>query len=308
MPDPEWNAEHGKWLQKRWDGGQQRYYWKHHDATTNDWVFFAWCPLRPDSGVFPGAQATQGVNIAAVACSNETTPSSNGAIAAPQQEQSILPRGLGRDIHGLGTSGNRRVDPSFSVRHRSFFVEGRVFSVIMNETAGSTTAATDYNTSRSLNPVIYEDNWVYTNVRRFVVVRPRREFCFACPIFTYGGRATTKHGVHAREHAIVYTSGYSPQLLPGEAGITKTSICVVMTDNNPALNEASRIYFGIHHPIQYNVKVKEIGYVHPEWIPHLIGNWKEEDGGDGSQQEPEVTASAHQDYDESGYPGHYRRY
>jgi hypothetical protein len=52
----------------------------------------------------------------------------------------------------------------------------------MNETAGSTAAtprATDYNTSNSFNEVKYQDNLVYTNVRRFVVVRQKREFCFA---------------------------------------------------------------------------------------------------------------------------------
>lgn len=154
-----------------------------------------------------------------------------------------------------------------------------MFAIIMNETAGSTT---DYNTSRSINEVKYEGNYVYTNVRRFIVVRQKREFCFACPIFTYSGKATTKYGVHAREHAIAYTSGYSPQPLAGEYGITKTSIGIIMTQNNPALNAASRIYFGIHHPIQYNVKVKEIGYVQPDHVPYLIGNWKEEDGGVGS--------------------------
>jgi len=57
------------------------------------------------------------------------------------------------------------------------------------------------------------------------------------------------------------------------------------------LDVASRIYFGIHHPIQYNVKVKEIGNVPPHAIPALIGNWQEEQGGD-SRQSTEVTATA----------------
>jgi len=53
----------------------------------------------------------------------------------------------------------------------------------MNETAGSSgfykQSATDYNSSTSINKVKYEDNYVYTNVRRFVVVRQKQEFCYA---------------------------------------------------------------------------------------------------------------------------------
>jgi hypothetical protein len=170
----------------------------------------------------------------------------------------------------------------------------------MNETAGSasrTPHAVDYNTSHSFNAVKYEDNIVYTNVRRFVVVRTKREFCFACPIFTYMGRATTKPGVKANEHGIVYSYGQKPQLLPHEGGITKPSLPVIMSDNNSILDKASRIYYGIHHPIQYNVKVKDIGYVLQQLIPTLIGNWREEDENDTQQESADTQAA--EDSDES---------
>jgi hypothetical protein len=186
------------------------------------------------------------------------------------------------------------IDPSFYVRNKDFFFEGRVFAVIMNETAGTPHRApnpVDYNTSHSLNAVKYKDNIVYTNVRRFVVVRTKREFCFACPIFTYSGRATTKPGVKAVEHGIVYTWGRQPELLLGESGITKPPLPVVMVESQQVLNRASRIYYGIHHPIQYNVKVKDIGYIPRDSIPKLIGNWREEDDRD-TQQDYTVTQSA----------------
>jgi hypothetical protein len=210
-----------------------------------------------------------------------------------------LPRGRGDDIRGAYQHGSpsslhyELIDPSFYVRSKPFFHEGKVFSVIMNETAGSTAAtpyATDYNTSRSINAVKYQDNWVHTNVRRFVVVRQKREFCFACPIYTYSGRGTTKHGVQASEHGIAYSSGSQPTLLPGEFGITKVSLPVIMTPGERFLDTASRIYYGIHHPIQYNVKVKDVGHVVPELVYKLIDNWKEEDGG--TQQSQTVTAHA----------------
>jgi hypothetical protein len=77
-----------------------------------------------------------------------------------------------------------------------------------------------------------------------------------------------------------------PELLPGEGGLTKSSLSVVISDGVPSLDKASRIYYGIHHPIQYNVKVKESGY-----IPALIGIWKAEDIKD-TEQEAYVTANA----------------
>ena len=111
------------------------------------------------------------------------------------------------------------------------------------------------------------------------------------PIFTYSGRGTLKRGVRAGEHGIIHSWGHSPQLLEGESGITKASISVVMAEGVESLPAASRIYYGIHHPIQYNVKVKEIGYVPPKEVPTLIGNWKDEDDGD-SRQQSEVTQTA----------------
>lgn len=202
-------------------------------------------------------------------------------------QRRTLPRGRGENIEGTyrgpDTLHYELVDQSYFVRSADFFSEGRVFAVIMNETAGSTTKPTDYNTSRSINAVVYQDNYVHTQTRRFVVVRHRPEFCFACPIFTYSGQATTKRGVRAGEHGVAYSWGNSPQLLQGESGITKSSIGVVMTANAPNLDPASRIYYGIHHPIQYNVKVKEIGYVPANHLPTLIGNWREEDENEMQQ-------------------------
>jgi hypothetical protein len=102
------------------------------------------------------------------------------------------------------------------------------------------------------------------------------------PIYTYSGRGTTKHGVQASDHGIVYSYGTQATLLPGEFGITKPSLQVVMAQGEKDLHVASRIYYGIHHPIQYNVKVKDIGYVVPDQVHILIANWK--DDGTGAEQ------------------------
>lgn len=81
----------------------------------------------------------------------------------------------------------------------------------------------------------------------------------------------------------MYTHGYTPQLLDGECGITKAPVAVALEDGIPPLSVASRIYYGIHHPIQYNVKVKNIGCIIDDDLSVLFGNWREEPEAETSQ-------------------------
>lgn len=101
---------------------------------------------------------------------------------------------------------------------------------------------------------------------------------FCSPIFTYGNQATKKRGVVPDEHAIVYSMGNVPQLLTGEKNMSKEPIAVMMADGIPPLSVASRIYFAIHHPVQYNVKAKDLGMVHPEYITRLLNHWGDVSG------------------------------
>jgi hypothetical protein len=105
---------------------------------------------------------------------------------------------------------------------------------------------------------------------------PRLLIHMHSPVFTYGGQATTKPGVRASEHAIVYTSGYAPTAQPAETGMTKDPIPVDAPNNVAVLSAHSRINFGIHQPIQYNVKVKDLGMVPRNYIQNLVGYWQEE--------------------------------
>jgi hypothetical protein len=180
-----------------------------------------------------------------------------------------------------------------------------VFAILFSEAAGANAlnAVTDYNTA--LSKVRY-DEFVHSQVRRFIVVRRKREFCYAMyvkcfvlyiplihasPIFTYKGQGTKKFGVVPNEHAIAYSYGSSPQLLPGEQMLVKTDIPIVMNSGEKDLAPASRIYFGIHHPIQFNVKVKDLGYVHTDWMATFLGYWNQENGSD-TRQAADVTDEA----------------
>ncbi|KAF2114163.1 hypothetical protein BDV96DRAFT_495262 [Lophiotrema nucula] len=170
-----------------------------------------------------------------------------------------------------------------------------MFSVLFTEPAGETANPTAYNDSFS---TVKYGGRVHTQIRRFISVRCRREFCFACPVFTYGGKATLKRGVYPNEHAIAYSDGSAPTLLRGESGLKSKPICIVNLEGLPPLNQASRIYFGIHHPIQYNVKVKDLGDVHPQSIRYLRGYFNEEERRQGGTMQDIAVTNDQGDEDE----------
>jgi hypothetical protein len=136
---------------------------------------------------------------------------------------------------------------------------------------------------------------VYTQIRRFVVVKvPRKKhfvyawlvptlLCYtSCtdtisPISTYSSRGTAKPGVDPKEHAIVYMSGTLPTYLPGESSSSmREPIEVVPTNGRETLDRASRLRFGKTFPIEWNVKVKDVGRIAPSHMSKLIQYWKEE--------------------------------
>jgi hypothetical protein len=277
---PEWNIEFQRYLYTFRDEQYGRDYWKHY-VEGEGWVFFDWVPV--DWVPVPPIHRADSM-IAA-------TPSGAGPFGYGQTSN-----GRGEFIRGsynpqypqnpqLNTHVEQ-LDSSFYVRASSFFEEGRVFSVLFSENAGANALnpMADYNTN--LSKVKYNE-YVHTQVRRFIVTKRKREFCFAVPIFSYGNKGTTKRGVEPNEHAIAYSLGKDPQLVYGELPLVKAPIPIVMDQYADALAPASRIYFAIHHPIQYNVKVKSLGYVHPDYLPTFLGYWYQENHD--SKQEFDIT-------------------
>ncbi|KAI4659355.1 uncharacterized protein J4E78_005782 [Alternaria triticimaculans] len=171
-----------------------------------------------------------------------------------------------------------------------------VFSVLFSEATGGDAVnvlqkvnnATDYNDSVS---IVKYGEMVHTQVRRFIVVKHKREFCFAVPILTYQGQGTKKV-VSPGKHAIAYSHGYDPRLLPDERPLAKHAICIVMNNGENPLVAASRIYFGVHHPVQYNVKVKDLGIVHQDWLPTFIGYWHMETLSDTQKSDDSTEKAA----------------
>ncbi|KAH7378343.1 hypothetical protein BKA66DRAFT_467089 [Pyrenochaeta sp. MPI-SDFR-AT-0127] len=269
------------------DVSSGRYYWLHWKD--GQWQFFDWVPDRRDSVQYtPGASSS--------AAFPHPHFQSHGQDRASNQVPTQARVRVGNTLQGTSDQHSQStyesLDASYFVRKGDYFKEGVVFAVLFTEAAGQTAlnAVTDYNTA--LSRVRYNE-WAHTQVRRFVIVRRRREFCFAVPIFTYSGQGTKKEGVVPDEHSIAYSYGSSPQLLHGETKSSKHDICIVMNSGEPHLSRASRIYFGIHHPIQFNLKVKDLGYVHPNWMPAFLGYWNMENGNStGTQQAPDVSENA----------------
>lgn len=73
--------------------------------------------------------------------------------------------------------------------------------------------------------------------------------------------------------------------------MTMQPICIDNAPNMGPLNPASRIYFGIHHPIQYNVKVQHVGDVQSSHLLNVRRYWNLMNLA-GSSQAQEVTAEA----------------
>ena len=97
---------------------------------------------------------------------------------------------------------------------------------------------------------------------------------FARPIMSYGNRGTTKPGVHAGDHAIIYTSS-DPVWMAGETGMTKAPIKVVPNGPQHKLDSTSRLNYAKVYTVECNVKVWFIGRVHQDWEWYLSAGYNE---------------------------------
>ncbi|KAF2138947.1 uncharacterized protein K452DRAFT_320603 [Aplosporella prunicola CBS 121167] len=164
------------------------------------------------------------------------------------------------------------LDSSYQIQPnaRQFFKQGRMFAILFSEPMGETAPP---NLARDNVTVVIYGGHVYTDIRRFVVVKEKRGFCYACPVSTYKRRGTTKPGVDANAHAIVYCTNSRPYYLLGENRMTKEPIAIEPANSSVTLEPESRINFGLHHPIQHNVKVKDLGRVCAQDMGRLIAYW-----------------------------------
>lgn len=146
---------------------------------------------------------------------------------------------------------------------RKFFVEGRVFFILWAEPAGESTV-----TAREESLGRYGQR-IFSKVRRFVVIRESSNFCVCLGIWSLRDQGVAKNGVKKSDFSIIYTSKTPPEPksrerpVEGEAGMRPFPIRVSPDDPSDKLSEMSRLDYSKPYTVHHNVKVRNLGVVHP---------------------------------------------
>lgn len=93
------------------------------------------------------------------------------------------------------------------------------------------------------------------------------------PILTYGKQGTAKNGVKPDDHAIIYTSGQPPDLLPNEPALHKNPIRVVPESRRVKLAPESRVNYSKLYTVEHNVKVCFIGKIALDSEGHFFADF-----------------------------------
>lgn len=188
----------------------------------------------------------------------------------PDNDPSIKGPATGADFETLDRRFERR-DPN---KAGKFFKVGRVFAIITHSDHGN---PDDGNTSPKWT-TRKGDLVIYSHVNRFAVVREGHGFCWAVPINTYEGRATTKPGFNERDrqaHAIIHDTQRQPQAVRGEGELGKRPISIVKSETAEVLHPASRINFQKVSSIEHNVRAMSVGKVSEASIGDFERYWKQ---------------------------------
>jgi hypothetical protein len=99
----------------------------------------------------------------------------------------------------------------------------------------------------------------------------------ARPILTYGGQGTLKHGVHAEDHALIYTlepgQKKPPPLLQYESPLSKRPIRVEPISQAHKLDPASRLNYAKLYTVEHNVKVFFVGRVAKHYEQQVVTDY-----------------------------------
>jgi hypothetical protein len=94
------------------------------------------------------------------------------------------------------------------------------------------------------------------------------------PINTYSGQGVTKRGFIKSDreaHAVIHMSDAQPYQSPDERDIIKKAIKVVAASPEQKLDPMSRLNFSRVHTVNHFVKAMNVGMVHKDSIPFLMG-------------------------------------
>ena len=192
--------------------------------------------------------------------------------------QSVIEiKGTAGDTDCLDPRYRRQKDPA------TFFVVGRVFAILWHENVGLSNKEPGpeverINTLRGNNSIGRYGERVFSHIRRMIVVRRRYGYCWCIAINTYNGKGggnKRRSDAEEKSHTIVHDCTKHPQLVAGEKGFQKEPIAVVMTPPE-TLHIASRLNYAKVHTVEHNVKVMDVGMVHPTSMPYFKVHWENE--------------------------------
>jgi hypothetical protein len=129
---------------------------------------------------------------------------------------------------------------------------------------------------------------IFSETRRFVVVRGGLGYSLCCPIQTYQKRGTTKQRIKLEHHAIVYTAGTEPILLPEEQSPGMGYFSVIVEDKSVTIDASSRLNFGKIYTVEHNIKVRNIGKINKASLLRLKDALLKSMGIDASDKETET--------------------
>lgn len=163
-------------------------------------------------------------------------------------------------------------DPNYRVHAEGEFKFGKVFKLLWTEPAGNPLGSQRTEVTESVRVGRYQEKH-YEKVRRFVVISAKRGHCLCLPINTYSNQGTNKKGVHAEDHAIIYTD--KPTRFEGELekGLSKSPIRVIPVSGRHKLDKASRLNYAKVYTIEYNVKVWFIGKIHSASEDKIVADY-----------------------------------
>ncbi|TVY13980.1 hypothetical protein LARI1_G008742 [Lachnellula arida] len=203
---------------------------------------------------------------------------SSSSVQTPYQPQAPSNH-IGRDPN---SPDKERLDPRYRCigekEQRKFWKVGRVFMMLWTEPAaeGSTRNGTHYSK-------VWLDQGVYSEIRRFVVLKEGYGNSICSPVHTYNGQATLKPNLPERQqHAIIHTSRDCPpehsyRLTDGtlvKENLSKDPIRVRREQSGPEgdLGACSRLNYSKIYTVEHYIRVLNIGMVESNWIPSLTAN------------------------------------
>jgi len=165
----------------------------------------------------------------------------------------------------------------------NFFRPGRVFAILWHEPVCEVRPVqmTDHLTQPRYEDMLGPNmtqgpygEYIYSHIRRMVVIRNRKGYCWCIPISTYSGQGLRGRGLGHEEinsHAIVYDSKKEPRCLPGEIQSTRTPIAVDVIPGH-SLSQATRVHYARPHTVGWNTKVMDVGTVSSRCAPILLSD------------------------------------